>query len=86
MRNDIEGLPFIDDGYNNAKGILEAEYAQPADIVNTYVKSIMELAVIAGVNPRKVNRRNSTSNFAATCKARTRLSGSGMLKEICVLL
>ena len=86
MRNDIEGLPFIDDGYDNAKRILEAEYAQPADIVNAYLKSIMELAVVTGVNPRKVNRRNSTSNFAATCKAWTRLSGSGMLKEMCVLL
>ena len=54
MRNDIEGLPFTDDGYDNAKAILEAEYGQPADIVNAYVKNIMELPVITGVNPRKV--------------------------------
>jgi len=55
VRNDIEGLPFTDDGYDNAKAaILEAEYGQPADIVNAYVKNIMELPVINGVNPRKV--------------------------------
>ncbi|XP_068750788.1 uncharacterized protein [Montipora capricornis] len=54
VRNDIDGLPFTDDGYDNAKAILEAEYGQPADIVNAYVKNIMELPVITGVNPRKV--------------------------------
>ena len=51
VRNDIEGLPFTDDGYENAKAILEAEYGQPADIVNAYVKNIMELPVITGANP-----------------------------------
>ena len=54
MRNDIEGLPFTDDSYDNTKAILEVEYGQPADIVNAYVKNIMELPVITGVNPRKV--------------------------------
>ena len=54
VRNDIEGLPFTDDGYENAKAILEAEYGQPADIVNAYVKNIMELPVITGANPKKV--------------------------------
>ena len=41
VRNDIEGLPFTDDGYDSAKAILEAEYGQPADIVNAYVKNII---------------------------------------------
>ena len=54
VRNDIEGLPFTEDGYDNAKVILEAEYGQPAEIVNAYVKNIMELPVITGANPRKV--------------------------------
>ena len=53
MRNDIEGLPFTDDSYGNVKAIFEAEYGQPADIVNVYVKNIMELPVITGVNLRK---------------------------------
>ena len=43
MRNEIQGLPSTDDGYDNAKAIL-----------NPYVKNRMELPVITGVNPRKV--------------------------------
>ncbi|PFX15492.1 putative RNA-directed DNA polymerase from transposon BS [Stylophora pistillata] len=39
VRNDIEGLPFTDEGYDSAKAILEAEYGQQADIINTYVKN-----------------------------------------------
>ena len=54
VRNDIEGLPFTDDGCDNTKAILKTEYGQPADIVNTYVKNVMELPVITGANPRKV--------------------------------
>ena len=53
-RNNIQGLPLTDDGYDNAKATLEAEYGHPADIMNAYVKNIMELPVITGLNPRKV--------------------------------
>ena len=31
---DIDGLPFTEDGYENAKAILEAEYGQATEIVN----------------------------------------------------
>ena len=54
VRADIDGLPFTQEGYENAKAILEAEYGQPTEIVNAYVKNIMELPVITGTNPRKV--------------------------------
>ena len=54
MRKDIDGLPFTDEGYANAKAILEAEYGQPTEIVNAYIKNIMELPIITGANPRKV--------------------------------
>ena len=84
LRNYIEGLPFTEDGYNNAKAILEAEYGQPAEIVNVYMKNIMELPVITGANPRNV--KTSTSNFATMRKAWIRLSGSEMSKEMCGLL
>jgi len=47
-------LPFTDNGYDNAKAVLEAEYGHPADIANKYVKRIMELPIITGTNPRKV--------------------------------
>ena len=34
VRKDIDGLPFTDEGYANAKAILEAECGQPTEIVN----------------------------------------------------
>ena len=54
VRADIDGLPYTEEGYENAKAILEAEYGQPTEIVNAYVKNIMELPVITGTHPRKV--------------------------------
>ena len=51
---DIDALPFTAEGYEDAKAILEAEYGQPTEIVNTYIKNIMELPIITGTNPRKV--------------------------------
>ena len=54
VKTDIDGLPFTEDGYANAKAILEAEYGQPTEIVNAYMKTIMELPVITGTSPKKV--------------------------------
>lgn len=54
VRIDFDGLPFTEEGYHNAKAILEAEYGQPTEIVNAYVKNIMELPIITGTNPRRV--------------------------------
>ena len=54
VRTDIDGLPFTEEGYQNAKAILETEYGQPTEILNAYVKNIMELPVITGTNPRKI--------------------------------
>ena len=54
MSKDIDGLSFTEEGYKNAKAILEAEYGQPTEIVNAYIKNKMELPIIAGANLRKV--------------------------------
>ena len=54
VRTDIDGLPYTKEGYANAKAILEAEYGQPAEIVNAYVRNIVDLPVITGANPKKV--------------------------------
>ena len=35
MSKDIDRLPFTAEGYENAKAILEAEYGQPTEIVNS---------------------------------------------------
>ena len=56
VRTDIDGLPFSEDGYTNAKAILEAEYGQITEIVNAYVKNIMELPIINGTSPTKVKK------------------------------
>ena len=54
MTKDIDGLPFTDEGYANAKAILEAECGQPTEIVNAYIKNIMELPIITSANSRQV--------------------------------
>lgn len=36
------------------KAIVEAKYGQSTEIVNAYVKNIMELPIITGTNRRKV--------------------------------
>ena len=79
MSKDIDGLPFTDKGYENAKAVLEAEYAQPIEIVNAYIKNIMELPMITETNPRKV--KEFYNNCASTYKVWTRLDGSQMSRE-----
>ena len=37
MSKDIDRLPFTAEGYKNAKAILEAEYGQPTEIVNSWI-------------------------------------------------
>lgn len=54
VRTDIDGLPFTEEGYAKAKDILEAEYGQSTEIVNAYVQGIMNLPVITGTNPKKI--------------------------------
>ena len=63
MSKDIDGLQFTEEGYQNAKAILEAEYGQPTEIVNAYIKNMMELPIITGANPRKVKDINKQLNF-----------------------
>ena len=55
VRTDIDGLPFTEAGYDKAKEVLESEYGQMADVVNTYVVNVMSLPVINGKDPAKIN-------------------------------
>ena len=55
VRTDIDGLPFTEDGYTKAKGILESEYGQSAEVVHAYVQNIMSLPAINGTNPKKIH-------------------------------
>ena len=54
MRTETDGLPFTEEGYKKVKAMLKAVYGQLTEIINAYLKNIMELAVITGTNPRKV--------------------------------
>ena len=55
VRTDVDGLPCTEAGYSKAKEILEAEYGQMSDDVNTYVVNIMSLPVVNGRDPVKIN-------------------------------
>ena len=54
VRTNTDGLPFTEEGYKNAKAILEAEYGQPTEIVNANFKNIMELPVNESKNGQRV--------------------------------
>ena len=53
MRINIDGLPFITEGYARAKNILQTEYGKQCEIVNPHISNIMTLPVITGTNPRQ---------------------------------
>ena len=50
----FEALPFTSEGYNRAKAILKDKYGKEPEIVNSYVKEILELPHITTANPRKI--------------------------------
>ena len=50
----VEALPFTPEGYNRAKAILKDKYGKESEIVNSYVKEILELPHITTANPRKI--------------------------------
>ncbi|XP_048580704.1 uncharacterized protein LOC116619237 isoform X2 [Nematostella vectensis] len=63
IRQDIDGLPFTAEGYEKAKTILKEEYGNSSDIINIYIKNIMDLPVITGTSPRKVKDFYKTLRF-----------------------
>ncbi|XP_048583882.1 uncharacterized protein LOC116607340 [Nematostella vectensis] len=63
IRQDIDGLPFTAEGYEKAKTILKEKYGNSSDIINIYIKNIMDLPVITGTSPRKVKDFYRTLRF-----------------------
>ena len=55
VRADVDGRPFTEDGYSNAKAILEAEYGQTTEVVDAYVQKLMSLPVVDGADPKRIN-------------------------------
>jgi hypothetical protein len=50
----VETLPFTSEGYNWAKSILLDKFGKESEIINSYVREILELPYITRANPRKV--------------------------------
>ena len=55
IRTCINGLPFTEEGYKQAKKILETKYGNTSEIVNSYVEEIMNLPTITGTRPEKIH-------------------------------
>ena len=54
VRRCVEALPFSAEGYNRAKAILSDKYGKELEIINSYVKQILELLHVTSANPRKI--------------------------------
>jgi len=54
VRRCVEALPFSSEGYNRAKAILNDRYGKESEIINSYVKEILELPHVTSTNPRKI--------------------------------
>ena len=46
VRADIDGLPLNSKGYERAKSMLKGEYDKTSEIVNAYVRNILELPIV----------------------------------------
>ena len=55
VRADIDRLPLNSEGYERAKSILKGEYGKTSEIVNAYVRNILELPVVTSPDPKRVN-------------------------------
>ena len=51
VKRSIDGLPFIEKGYDKAKEILVGKYANEGEIVNSYVEEIVSLPTVSGSQP-----------------------------------
>ena len=54
VRRCIETLPFTSEGYNQAKSVLLDKFGKESEIVNSYVREILELPYITNANPLKI--------------------------------
>ena len=50
----VESLPFLSEGYNHAKSILQSKYWKESEIVKCYVEEILDLPQITNSNSRRV--------------------------------
>ena len=63
-RSEILGLPFSEDGYQQAKQILEKKYGVTSEILQAHGKQIMKLPVITSGNLRQIHEFYRTLNVS----------------------
>lgn len=56
VRNLIDGLPFTPEGYQKAKDLLAQRYGKTSEVVETYVRNILELPTIKERDVRKIHK------------------------------
>lgn len=62
---DIDGLPFITEGYEKVKNILVSKYGETNEIVNMHVMKVVNLPVTTGTRSANIHdfsRRSCTYN------------------------
>ena len=55
IRKEIDGLPFLCEGYERAKHILKRKCRKPSEVGNAYLENIMSLPIINGSQPNKIH-------------------------------
>jgi hypothetical protein len=63
VRKSIDGLPFTKEGYERAKEILEKKYGDTSEVVNAYVKGILELPTITERDVTKIHEFYETLQY-----------------------
>ena len=67
VRKSIDGLPFTMEGYERAKEILEKKYGDTSEVVNAYVKGILELPAITERDDHQSRRPKQSGISSGSC-------------------
>ena len=63
VRNLIDGLPFIEEGYHRAIDLLRRRYGNTSEVVSSYVRNILQLSTIKDRDVRKIHEFYETLLF-----------------------
>ena len=63
VRNLIDGLRFIPEGYQKAKDILSRRFGITSEVVGTYVRNILELPTVSSKDVKKIHEYYETLLF-----------------------
>ena len=55
VRNLMDGLPFMPEGYQKAKDLRTRRYGKASEVVGTYVRNILELPTVRERNVKEIH-------------------------------